>query len=190
MAMLESILFNYQNLIYKIERECRRLEEYYHEHLICKPGCSQCCEVERSVLSIEAYIIEQQLKRFSGARIRKLRNQHRRDDHNCPMLWKNLCIIYPVRPIICRTHGLPIFYHEAEITFVDYCRLNFTRLPDDYKFQDKYVLDMRPFNSELVSLDQQFTEQVLHKSWYPDNRILLKDVLFNLKIPQSKKSKK
>ncbi|OQX96297.1 hypothetical protein B6I21_01350 [candidate division KSB1 bacterium 4572_119] len=180
--MLEEILFGYQNLLHKINRTCESLEEHYAQHLVCKPGCSACCKVERSVLSLEAYVIEEQLNILSPQRIKKIKFLHRKDDHTCPMLWKNLCVIYPARPIICRTHGLPIFYHEAEITFIDYCRLNFTNLPENHKFSHKFVLDMRHFNSELIRLDQQYTKHVLNQDWQPDNRISLREVLFNLKM--------
>jgi len=156
--MIEEILFQYQNLLHKIEQVCKRLSEYYAEHIICKPGCNQCCQVERTVIGLEAYIVEQQLLTLSSQRIRKLRNLHRKNDEHCPLLWNKLCVIYPARPIICRTHGLPIFYDEAEITFMDYCRLNFTKLPENYKFVNKNVLDLVKFNTKLVQLDQQFTE--------------------------------
>ncbi|MBC8181113.1 YkgJ family cysteine cluster protein [candidate division KSB1 bacterium] len=185
--MLEEILFQYQNLLHKIELVIKKLSDYYAEHIICKPGCSSCCEVERTVLSLEAYVAEQQLLTLSTQRIKKLRNRHRKNDDLCPMLWNKMCVIYPARPVICRTHGLPIFYHEAEITFVDYCRLNFTKLPENYNFLNKNVLDLTKFNSELVQLDQQFTEQVLGKQWQPDNRISLKRVLRELDTTKTSK---
>jgi len=178
--MLKEILFQYQNLLHKIEQANKRLKEYYSEHIVCKPGCSPCCEVERTVLPIEAYIAKQQLLTLSFQRIRKLRSRHRKHDERCPMLWNKLCAIYPARPIICRTHGLPIFYHEADITFVDYCRLNFTKLPEKYKFLDRNILDLTEFNAELVRLDQQFVEQVLGKRWQPNNRVSLRKVLSGL----------
>ncbi len=175
--MLEEIIFEYQNLVHKIEQTCSRLENFYKEHIVCQPGCSDCCKVDRSVLSIEAYFIRQQLKEFSAARIRKMRSRYKKNDQYCPMLWHDLCAIYPVRPIICRTHGLPIQYVEAEIAFVDYCRLNFTQLPETYEFQDEYIIDMREFNSELVRLDQRFVSEVLRKKWDPFKRISLINIL-------------
>ena len=63
--ILGEILFQYQNLIFKVDSVCRELEELHQEHLICKPGCSQCCEVERTVCSVEAYIVEQSLIKTS-----------------------------------------------------------------------------------------------------------------------------
>ncbi len=180
--MLDDILFQYQNLLHKIGRICSRLEKLYAEHLVCKPGCSHCCQVERSVLSIEAYIIEQKLKTFTLQRIRRLRRSHKKNDEHCPLLWKNRCVVFHERPIICRTHGLPIYYHEAEITFIDYCRLNFTELPPDNEFDEKHVLDMNKFNEDLTRIDILFSEQILNKKWQPDNRIPLKRILNDIQF--------
>lgn len=178
--MLRDIIFQYQNLVHKVDHVCKKMENHYADYLICKPGCSLCCQVERSVLSVEAFIIEEELKLLSTHRIRKLRSQHRKNDQTCPLLWSNRCAIYLSRPILCRTHGLPIFYHEAEITFIDYCRLNFANLLEDYKFNKKFVLDMHPFNAELNRIDQLFFSQVFKKKWKPHNRILLKNILANM----------
>ncbi len=179
---LDEILYNYRNLIFKVSSRCEKLEELHRDHLVCRPGCSQCCRVERTVLPIEAYIIEQYLRNFSSQRIKRLRKLYKNVDETCPMLLKDRCVIYPVRPIICRTHGLPILYREAGRAFVDYCRLNFTRLPLDYEFAEQDILDMNPFNIELIKLDQYFSEDVTHEPWRPNNRRSLKSILFSLDL--------
>jgi len=178
--ILEEILFQYQNLIFKVDSVCRKLEELYSEHLVCKPGCSQCCEVERTVFSVEAYIVEQQLLTLSTQKIKRLKKLHKNNDEVCPMLLRNRCVIYPDRPIICRTHGLPILYREAERAFVDHCRLNFTKLSAGHKFNKNVILDMNPYNVELVQIDKNFSEHILGKHWRPENRKSLKNILFHL----------
>ncbi|HDQ00103.1 MAG TPA: hypothetical protein ENN22_13075 [bacterium] len=175
--MLNEILFKYNNLIHMLYVQCQEIEKCFAEHILCKPGCHQCCLVEKSVLPIEAFIIEQQLQSFSKERIKKLLANHRADDSICPMLWKNRCAVYPARPISCRIIGLPILYCEAEISFVDYCHLNFTRLPANHRFKKNLILDLRQINSELARLDLEFNDNILQKKWRPNQRILLKDIL-------------
>jgi len=182
--LLDEILYQYQNLIFKIDSLGQKLETLYREHLVCKPGCSQCCEVERTVVPIEAYIIEQHLLTLSPEKIKRLRKLHKDDDETCPLLLMNRCVIYPVRPIICRTHGLPILYHEAERAFIDYCRLNFTKLPPDYEFEENNILDLNPFCVELIQLDKRFAEYISHQPWRPNNRRSLKNILFHLDLKQ------
>jgi len=186
--ILNEILFQYQNLIFKVDSACRKLEELHREHLVCRPGCSSCCKAERTVCGVEAYVVEQQLLTLSRQKINRLKKYHRHDDETCPLLLKDRCVIYPARPIICRTHGLPILYREAERAFVDYCRLNFSRLPDNYEFQPDEILDMNPFNIELIEIDKKYSEHVLNQKWRPDNRTTLKSILFNLNLKRQRRS--
>lgn len=180
--ILDEILFEYKNLIFKVDKTCQELEKVYRKHLLCKPGCSQCCEVERTVCSIEAYFIEQQLLSLSVQKIRRLRKLYKNNDTTCPMLLRNRCVIYIVRPLICRTHGLPILYREAEQAFVDFCRLNFTLLSENYEFQEKNILDMNPFNFELIQIDKKFSEHILGETWHSSHRRSLKSILFDLNL--------
>ncbi len=182
--LFKEILDQYQNLIFKIDSLCQKLETLYREHLVCRPGCSQCCEVERMVVPIEAYIIEQHLLTMAHQKIKRLRKLHKDDDKTCPFLLMNRCVIYSVRPIICRTVGLPILYHEAERAFIDYCRLNFTKLPPKYEFEEKNILDMNPFHTELIQLDKRFVEHISNQPWRPTNRRSVMNILFNLDLKQ------
>ena len=183
---LDEILFQYQNLLFKVDSTCDELEKVYREHLICKPGCSQCCEVERTVCAVEAYIIEQQLLLLSVQKIRRLRKLYKDNDETCPMLLRNRCVIYPARPIICRTHGLPILYHEAERTFIDYCRLNFSKLPEHHLFKKEKILDMNPYYVELIQIDKKYFEHILGKTWRANQRRSIKSILFNLNLKHKK----
>ena len=116
---------------------------------------------------------------LSSQRIKKLRDHLHNDDEKCS---NNLCIIYPARPINWRTRGFPVYYTEAEIIFIYHSRFNFTRLSENYKFKDEYILKMINFNETLVQLDQQFTEHVLAKLWHRDIRVSLRNILKDLDL--------
>lgn len=186
--LLDEILYQYQNLIFKVDSHCEKLIARYREHLVCKPGCSQCCQVERTALPIEAYVIEQHLMTLSSEKIRRLRKLYKDNDETCPMLLKNRCVIYPVRPIICRIVGLPILYREAARAFIDHCRLNFTQLPAGYQFDEEEVLNINPFQIELIEIDQRFAEYVTKDAWRPDNRRSMKNILFHLDLKRKQRS--
>lgn len=186
--ILEEILFQYQNLIFKIDSASRELEDLHFKHLVCKPGCSQCCEVERTVFYIEAYIVEQHLHNLSTQKINRLKKLYKNNDEVCPMLLRNRCVIYPARPIICRTHGLPILYREAERAFVDHCRLNFANLSSLKSFSKKEILNINPFNVELIQIDKIFSEHILGKQWRPENRKSLKSILFHYDFKTKKQA--
>ena len=133
---------------------------------------------------MEAYIIEQELLTLPVQKIKQIKKLCKDDDETCIFLFKNRCMIYPVRPIVCRTYGLPILYHEAEQTFVDYCRLNFTQLPIDYEFEEKAILDLNTFYAELIQIDKKYAQYISGQSWRPNNRRSLKNILFHLELKQ------
>jgi Fe-S-cluster containining protein len=66
------------------------------------------------------------------------------ENGRCPMVGPdNLCSVYAARPLICRTHGLPLQYPEnKEISF---CKLNFV----SEKPHSSAVLDMTNVETAL-----------------------------------------
>lgn len=92
----------------------------------CRAGCDQCCHVRLSVFSVEAARISRVLSELSRRdpdlrqKIRE-RAKDPRFAHSCPMLIDSRCAIYDERPLICRSHGLPVA-HAGE---THWCELNF-----------------------------------------------------------------
>jgi Fe-S-cluster containining protein len=96
----------------------------------CRLGCSHCCRFHIPVSIAEAYTLSRFIKReFTVDQTRSLRMRtlqwHEWDgsrpgrhpsarievrtdltgyDHCCPLLVDGACSIYPVRPVVCRTH--------------------------------------------------------------------------------------
>ena len=96
----------------------------------CKPGCCHCCRYHILINRAEAHTLAQYIKReFSQERMEALRRRtqqwHAWDDsrpgrypsaglhaqtdlsgyeHGCPLLVDGICSVYPVRPVVCRTH--------------------------------------------------------------------------------------
>jgi Fe-S-cluster containining protein len=92
----------------------------------CKKGCSQCCHVDLSVFRIESDAIREWLKGLSEEKRNKLRELWKRpvEKGHCEFLYDGACSIYEARPLICRTQGLPLRFHEGGQTYVDVCPLN------------------------------------------------------------------
>lgn len=104
----------------------------------CKAGCAQCCKPGLTVFGIEGTKIEQALValRKSAPDLRqKVQDQGQealRDpeaQRACPLLVDDHCTVYEQRPLICRSHGLPI--KRKESPDIQNCELNFRQSPPD-----------------------------------------------------------
>lgn len=102
------------------------------EAMQCKAGCSSCCKGGLTVFGIEASKIQgalQELGKSAPALRKTVRRQGQRaladaqSNDTCPLLVDDRCTVYEQRPLICRSHGLPILSEES--TEPRNCELNF-----------------------------------------------------------------
>jgi hypothetical protein len=73
------------------------------------------------------------------------------------LLENGVCQLYAARPIICRTHGLPLLLGEAETRRVDYCPENFRGLD---ALPASAVIDLERLNTTLAAVDALFVSAV------------------------------
>ena len=90
--------------------------------LVCGPGCSSCCQDDLTVLEIEAALIAARAPRL-------LREEEPGPAGRAALSWdgQGRCRIYPWRPYVCRTQGLPLRWltgDEGEAEGRDICPLN------------------------------------------------------------------
>ena len=147
----------YSALLRPLQREIERLQAYYGDRLRCTPGCCACCR-ELSVLPLEAAIIRAAYTGLTANLQARIRNAASAGGEYCPFLVDKLCAIYGSRPLICRTHGLPIAYinEEQEAIEVSACPENF---PLDTEFVREGLLFLDRFNGELQALNQRFARE-------------------------------
>lgn len=98
------------------------------EQMICAPGCVDCCQQDLEVLAAEALAILGALDRLPAHALRAL-EAGTGDGGACRLLLDGRCAVYEDRPLICRTHGLPIRYGDPDDpgapADVSCCVLNF-----------------------------------------------------------------
>lgn len=97
----------------------------------CAAGCDSCCHRRFGVFEIEAGPIRDALETMQR-RDPAMREQIRRQAtapsaaDRCALLVDGRCAVYEVRPMICRTHGLPSRTIDADgSSGIDVCPLNF-----------------------------------------------------------------
>jgi len=137
----------YYDLIADIDDLMAKLiKKRFRQILNCRPGCAECC-IPFSILPLEAALVKERINQFKPV--------EGIEDKNCALLADNCCTIYDIRPIICRTQGLPIAYinEDSSCIEVSACHLNF---PDDHQFEQEDLLFMDQFNSRLADLNIQY----------------------------------
>ncbi len=147
-------LNNYRQLVEKIDDLCRGIEERHAAHLSCRKGCDECCR-HLSLFPVEAVALNLALKATpepERSRILDLAGKATVDGP-CPLLDQGICLLYAARPVICRTHGLPILTHDSRI---DFCPRNFkdiSSLPGDS------VVNIERLNTALAGINALFVEE-------------------------------
>jgi len=135
--------------------------------MVCRKGCSECC-TSISVLPLEWFVLKEKVKeRFPTF-------QPEKPVESCALLKEHACSLYQDRPLICRTHGLPLLYLTEEYDLegnrteldeadwqISWCDLNFTAVTEETMeeiFEPEDVLNMEEWNTQLKSLNQDFLE--------------------------------
>jgi uncharacterized protein len=136
----------------EIDNVCNPLFKVHKKFTNCKQGCDECCMNFR-LLPVEFYSILFYVKEL------KLENINETDSESCPFLINYSCTIYEHRPIICRSHGLPILDmdQEGENWELSFCPLNFKVSQDEY-FTHPNCYHQDLYNSKLYMLNLEFVK--------------------------------
>ena len=139
----------FQTFRNRVDERSGELSHLHARHLACKPGCHDCC-TDFGVFPVEYDAI------LSALRAANVTLPPPDPNAACAFLQNGLCVIYEHRPIICRTHGLPVaFADDEEKTMnVDFCPKNFVEgSSDDLQFDGTNTLNLDELNSELYEIN-------------------------------------
>jgi len=145
------VITDYKNLLHFVDSQIAELTHYYGEEITCFKGCSSCCKVPRSVLPLEADYLIENVQLDKESRDRVLKNAG--ESENCAFLVDDICSIYQHRPIICRTHGLPLlyFFDDRKQYSITHCDLNFKKWHGE--FLAGTFLEMETINEKLRQIN-------------------------------------
>ena len=150
-------LDNYKQLITRIDALCGAIESALGEQITCTAGCSLCCTAI-TIFPVEAAALRDALAALPRQEAESIR-QHaalNTSGERCPLLSNDHCLLYHARPIICRTHGLPITYTEEHQQKSDCCPLNMT---ETESVSGTNVVDLDKLNSLLVAVNSLYLSQ-------------------------------
>jgi len=132
----------------------------------CREGCADCCRCRLSITRVEEAYLREGLKRLPQPvrdELRARATAELQTNEMCPALDANgCCQIYESRPLICRSHGVPLRYrhpvpliHPARI---DVCDKNFTEVPTKSPPVED-VLDQTSLTIELTKIDADYCHE-------------------------------
>lgn len=154
-------LRSYKVLVRRVDNFVEGVLREYPSQICCTIGCSRCCESSFGVFPVEAWAVRDWLEK-KGKRERKaIVDQIRFESTStCPALVDRKCVIYPARPILCRTQGLPILERNERGTLeLSFCTENFKAQGVQMIIRGEFILDLEKVNASLAALDQWFRSE-------------------------------
>jgi hypothetical protein len=132
----------------KVDAFFVRVAERHGTDMQCETGCSDCCHVRLTITQIEASAILAHVTAWPVERRRALAETGAAD--RCAALdGDGRCKIYDARPLVCRSHGVPIRLRRGALPIVEACHRNFTHTAPD----PDCVLDQATLSATLFAID-------------------------------------
>ena len=120
----------YRDLTARVDAFVARVAERHPDDLRCAAGCDGCCRTRLTITAVEAVAIETWAATQPHTTTATIAAAARAatDVTRCAALDDaGRCRIYAARPLVCRSHGVPIRLRDARgLPVVTSCELNFT----------------------------------------------------------------
>jgi uncharacterized protein len=159
----------YRAIRKKVDAVSFSLSQTHATHLQCKKGCDLCC-MDYSILPVEFYSILEELKNRGYKAENFQRNA--KNDEDCIFLKNHACTIYESRPLICRTHGLPLLYANDDGEWeLSACELNFNDFNFD-NFSEENTFPQDKYNSKLFLINHEFIAEFKEENQFGEFDLL------------------
>ncbi|TPV95355.1 MAG: YkgJ family cysteine cluster protein [Myxococcales bacterium FL481] len=170
----------YRQLLAKVDTHATHVTARYDASLYCQVGCTACCRQDLTVTRVEAdhiagWLAERATTLAVASDERGAADNHRQflalaGPRACAFLGPSgRCQIYEVRPVVCRSHGLPLLAQDG---LRDCCPLNFTGTVTVEDLDASALLNLDTLNTMLGAIDHAYTQQT-HR---PTERVSLRDL--------------
>jgi hypothetical protein len=150
------LLDRYRELAAKVDAFFARVAERHASDLRCAAGCDSCCRQRLTVTTVEADAVAELVRALPAeARARLGRDAH--PDRCAALDDDGRCQIYAARPLVCRSHGVPIRLRApGSLPVVQACHLNFTARGPAAADPD-CILDQTTLSATLGMIDRAHT---------------------------------
>ena len=160
----------YAQLEAKVDAFFARVHEAHADAMACGKGCFDCCSDRLSITLLEAATLARAIAAMpSSARASLSEHARRADSSVCAALADDgSCMVYAARPLICRSHGVPIRYgrsvddasaDKVRLPVVTACFKNFGGGTALDALAAELILDQTTVSATLGALDAAFADQ-------------------------------
>lgn len=169
------LLDNYNALVDRIDSLCRDIILASGDEIACKPGCDGCCR-HFSVFPVEAYNLARAVASLDPGVAGMIRDRagNLREGDGCPLLHGGCCMLYEKRPIICRTHGLPILIRDGDGAKIDFCPRNYRNAES---IKGHHLIDLDTLNNTLAALNGIFIKNAMNHDLFFRERLTIADAV-------------
>ena len=125
---MTSPLERYRELAARVDAFFARVRARHAGEMVCAAGCDSCCRTRPSVTGVEGAAIREHLAALAPGERARLREQARaaREDRCTALGPDGRCGIYAARPLVCRSHGVPVRTRDRRsLPVVSSCEKNF-----------------------------------------------------------------
>jgi Fe-S-cluster containining protein len=176
-----SVLGSYHRYVAGLDDLCQRLRQAHWSHITCRPGCTDCCSHELTVFPVEAAWIRRHIEMMGTAQ-RKEIQKHLEEYHGsgriepCAFLRGGRCLVYPARPLLCRTEGFALAHQpvEGENWQVIVCPRNFQGVDLATALPQSDLINLESLNQSLVVLNHAYVNA---SGWKGAKRVRLSEIL-------------
>lgn len=147
----------YPELVDKVDAFFARVMARHADRMQCGAGCDDCCRQQLSITTVEADAIRAALPGLPDEVRERLgtRAADENPDRCVALDADGRCAIYAVRPLVCRSHGVPIRTSPPRsLPVIDACHKNFTAGGPAAADPD-CVLDQSTLSTVLLALDAE-----------------------------------
>ena len=151
---------DYKLLLKKIDEKFKEIKTNNRTFINCECECHDCCQPDLSVFFVEREHIKDFLLKNPNivSQLRKLKKENPWKSKRCSLLnARGQCLVYEVRPVICRSHGAPVKHKTGESYSKDVCPKNF-KDADLSKLEDSFFINIDTLNTLLATINRVFSE--------------------------------
>jgi hypothetical protein len=151
------VLDRYRELAAKVDAFFARVAARHASDLRCAAGCDACCRQRLTVTTVEADLVALLVRALPEEAKARLRASGGHADRCAALDDAGRCQIYEARPLVCRSHGVPIKLRSPRgLPVVEACALNFTARGPAAADPD-CVLDQTTLSATLGMIDRAHT---------------------------------